>query len=106
MSFSFSASSAFSSFSRVSNSLCSLKDGFLLAVITGEEGSLIAFDGATSYITTPDSASLDLGTTGTIEAWVKLSSLNRWQSVIAKGNANRNELHNYALEISDANRYV
>jgi chitodextrinase len=73
---------------------------------SGKYGNAIAFDGATSYVTTPDSTSLDLGTTGTIEAWVKLSSLNRWQSVIAKGNANRNELHNYALEISNGNRYV
>ena len=36
----------------------------------------------------------------------KIDSVNRWQSVIAKGNANNNAVHNYALEISDANRFV
>ena len=37
---------------------------------------------------------------------MRVDDLKGWQGVIAKGNANRNELHNYALEISDANRYV
>ena len=37
---------------------------------------------------------------------MKINSVDRWQSVIAKGNANNNAVHNYALEISDANRFV
>ena len=40
---------------------------------------------------------------GTIEAWVKLDTLGRWHGVIAKGNANNNAAHNYALEITNDN---
>jgi alpha-mannosidase len=72
----------------------------------GKYGNAVAFDGSSGYIAVPDSSSLDAGNTGTIEAWVKVNSLNRWQSVIAKGNANNNAVHNYALEISNANRFV
>jgi hypothetical protein len=56
------------------------------------------------FVSVPDSATLDLGGTGTIEAWVRLNAINRWNSVIAKGNQNNDARHNYALEINDANR--
>ncbi len=71
----------------------------------GKYGTGIHFDGIDDYVSVPDSASLDIGNTGTIEAWVKLDALNRWNSVIAKGNANSNPVHNYALEINNANRF-
>ena len=37
---------------------------------------------------------------------MKLNAINRWNSVIAKGGTNNNWAHNYALEISNANRFV
>src|SRR5262249_21753203 len=43
---------------------------------------------------------------GTIEAWVRLSAVNRWNSVLAKGTANNNSLHNYALEVTNGNRFM
>src|SRR6185436_1250408 len=50
-----------------------------------------------------DSPALNLGNTGTIEAWVNPSSLGRWHGVIAKGAVNSDLAHNYALEIQPGN---
>jgi concanavalin A-like lectin/glucanase superfamily protein len=71
---------------------------------TGKYGNGLSFDGVNDFVSAADSASLDLAGTGTIEAWVKLDTLNRWHSVIAKGDQNSNARHNYALEITNANR--
>ena len=49
---------------------------------------------------------LDLGNTSRVEPWVKLNAINKSNSVIAKGGTNNNWAHNYALEISNANRFV
>ena len=72
----------------------------------GKYGGAINFDGANDYVRVADSASLDLGRTGTVEAWVKLDTLNRWQSVVAKGSANSDPSHNYAIELSNSNRWI
>jgi hypothetical protein len=58
------------------------------------------------HVRVADSSSLDLGGTGTVEAWVKLDSLDRWQAVVAKGDANLDQAHNYAIEVTNANRWV
>ncbi|MCI0349421.1 MAG: DUF1929 domain-containing protein [Acidobacteriales bacterium] len=73
---------------------------------TGKFGSGISFDGVNDHVLVPDRNSLDLGATGTVSAWVRLNQLNRWNSVIAKGSANNDALHNYALEINNANRFM
>jgi uncharacterized delta-60 repeat protein len=72
----------------------------------GKFGSAINFDGVNDYVRVADSASLDLGRTGTVEAWVKLDTLNRWHGVVAKGNTNSDSSHNYAVEISSSNRWL
>jgi chitodextrinase len=72
----------------------------------GQFGSALSFNGTSSFVTVPDAASLDLTTTGTMEAWVRLAGLNRWHGVIAKGNANSDPAHNYAIEIDNANRVI
>jgi glucose/arabinose dehydrogenase len=71
---------------------------------TGRYGNAISFDGVNDFVTAPDSASLDLTTTGTIEAWVRLNAVGRWHGLIAKGNANTDAAHNYALEVTNLNR--
>ena len=71
---------------------------------TGKVGNALSFDGTNDFVSVPDNATLDLGGTGTLAAWVRLDTLNRWHSVIAKGNANDSRVHNYALEITDTNR--
>jgi alpha-mannosidase len=73
---------------------------------SGKFGNAITFDGVDDYVVVSNGAGLDLGNTGTIEAWVKVNAVNRWNSVIAKGGSNNNWAHNYALEISNANRFV
>ena len=73
--------------------------------VAGKYGGAISFDGVDDHVRVADSASLDLGRTGTIEAWVKVTTLNRWHGVVAKGNANLDPAHNYALEITSANRW-
>src|SRR5262249_43527016 len=72
----------------------------------GKYGNGIQFDGTNGRITVADAASLDLGNTGTIAAFVRLDSLNRWHGVIAKGAANDDAAHNYALEINNSNRFL
>jgi hypothetical protein len=72
----------------------------------GKYGNAVSFDGVDDYLSAPDNTSLDLGNTGTIEAWVKINALNRWHSVMAKGNANSNPAHNYALEVTSGNRWM
>jgi alpha-mannosidase len=74
-------------------------------ITAGKYGGAIDFDGVNDYVRVADSASLDLGRTGTVEAWVKLDTLNRWQSVVAKGSANSDPSHNYAIELSSSNRW-
>ena len=61
------------------------------------------FDGVNDHISVPDAAALDLGNTGTIGVWVRLDTVGRWHGVLAKGNANNDAVHNYALEITDTN---
>jgi fibronectin type 3 domain-containing protein/azurin len=72
----------------------------------GQSGNALSFNGTSSFVSIPDAASLDLGSTGTIEAWVKLTSINRWNAVMAKGNTNNDPAHNYAIDISTANRVI
>jgi fibronectin type 3 domain-containing protein/azurin len=72
----------------------------------GQSGNALSFNGTTNFVTIPDAASLDLGGTGTIEAWVKLTSINRWNAVMAKGNTNNDPAHNYAIDINTANRVI
>jgi alpha-mannosidase len=73
---------------------------------TGRYGPGLSFDGVDDNVSVPDSSSLDLGGTGTIEAWFRLNSLNRWHGVISKGPSNTDAAHNYALEIDSANRFL
>src|SRR4051812_7924947 len=42
---------------------------------SGKNGKALAFDGSSSWVTVPDSTSLDLTSAMTLEAWVKPSSL-------------------------------
>jgi len=75
----------------------------------GQFGNALSFNpnsNPVTIVTIPDSASLDLGSTGTIEAWVRLTSINRWQAVMAKGNTNSDPAQNYAIEINPSNRVI
>jgi hypothetical protein len=76
------------------------------AWVAAKYGTGVKFDGIDDAITVPNGNFLALGSTGTIEAWVTVSQLNRWHSIVAKGNANNDALHNYALEINNANRFI
>lgn len=73
--------------------------------VVGKYDSGIQFDGVNDFVQAADSNSLDITAAGTIEAWVKVSALNRWHSVIAKGNVNNDNAHNYALELNNLNRW-
>jgi hypothetical protein len=44
----------------------------------------VDFDGSNDYLSLPDNADWDLGTTFTIEAWVKLDVLNNYNVIIAQ----------------------
>jgi chitodextrinase len=75
-------------------------------ITAGKYGGAIQFDGVDDHVRAADGASLDLGRTGTVEAWVKLDTLGRWQGVVAKGAANSEPSHNYAIELTSSNRWV
>ena len=73
---------------------------------SGKYGGAINFDGVNDFVQVADNASLDLGRTGTVEAWVKLDTLNRWHGIVAKGSANNDPSHNYAIELTSSNRWI
>ena len=51
----------------------------------GKFGSALTFDGVNDWVTVPDSASLDLSTRATLEAWVFPTSLgNAWRTAVMK----------------------
>ena len=68
----------------------------------GRFGGALSFDGIDDRVTVGSSPLLDL-TRGTVEAWVRLDTLGRWHGVVAKGNANSERSHNYAIEIDSGN---
>lgn len=70
----------------------------------GKYGKGIELDGISGYVSVPSSDVLNLKAAGTMEAWVKLSAINRWQAMIAKGDQTSSETMNYAMEISEDNR--
>ena len=72
--------------------------------VAGKYGQGLQFNGSTSFVSIPDAGSLDIGSTGTVEAWVNLAAINRWHGIVAKGSANSADSHNYALEVNSGNR--
>jgi hypothetical protein len=53
--------------------------------VTGKYGRALRFDGVNDMVTVPDSASLDLSSAMTIEAWVNPSALGKaWRTVVLK----------------------
>ncbi|MGH7391483.1 MAG: PQQ-dependent sugar dehydrogenase, partial [Candidatus Rokuibacteriota bacterium] len=79
----------------------SANNGILSGATWTAEG--LAFDGVDDFATVPDSPTLDLGAVGAIAVRVRLDSVGRWNGVIAKGSANSDPAHNYALEVVDIN---
>ena len=75
-------------------------------ITAGRHGGAIQLDGVNDHVRVSDSPSLDLGRTGTVEAWVKLDTLKSWQSVVAKGNVNNDPSHNYAIQLDNSNRWI
>ncbi|MGA2241282.1 MAG: LamG-like jellyroll fold domain-containing protein [Verrucomicrobiota bacterium] len=59
--------------------------------VKGEVGQAFAFNGTNSYVSIPDSPSLDSFTTSiTIETWIKFNQLTvdmNWEGIVAKGNS-------------------
>ena len=56
---------------------------------TGKYGGALSFNGTSSRVTIPDSASLQLTRAMTLEAWVNPTTVsNAWRDVIMKGNDN------------------
>jgi PKD repeat protein len=51
----------------------------------GRYGSALNFNGTSSMVTIPDSASLDLTGAMTLEAWVNPSAVGGWRDIIYKG---------------------
>ena len=64
----------------------------------GRFGSALDFNGSNSYVTVPDSSSLDLTNGMTLEAWVKPAQLGttNWRTVVLKQNS-ANSYFTYAL---------
>lgn len=51
---------------------------------TGKFGSALLFDGVNDWVSAPDSASLDLTTAMTLEAWVDPTTVSGWQTAVMK----------------------
>ena len=50
----------------------------------GKFGNALSFNGTNSWVTVADDASLDLTTGMTLEAWVRPTTINGWETVILK----------------------
>jgi|GEM_PF-403940 len=72
----------------------------------GRYGSALMFDGIDDHVSVPDAPALDLLGTGTIEAWIRLDTLDRWHGIVSKGVLNSDPMHNYALEVTSLNRFL
>jgi len=71
----------------------------------GKYASGVLFDGINDFISVPDSNSLHITGPGTLSAWIKLTALNRWHGLFAKGNVNDSgQGSNYGLEVTNANK--
>jgi hypothetical protein len=59
--------------------------------VTGEVGQAFSFDGMSSYVSIPNSPSLDTCVSSiTIETWIKLNQLtadSNWEGIVTKGNS-------------------
>ena len=51
---------------------------------SGRFGSALSFDGVNDWVTVADSASLDLSSGMTVEAWVRPSKAGGWRTVVCK----------------------
>lgn len=69
----------------------------------GKYGNGIDLNGRSGHVSIPNSDSLNIEADGTMEAWVKLGTVNRWHGIIAKGSATASEAMNYAMEITEDN---
>ncbi|MFC4118968.1 LamG-like jellyroll fold domain-containing protein [Nonomuraea zeae] len=58
--------------------------GTSTTVVDGKYGKALSFDGTSSWVTVPDTASLRLTTGMTLSAWVNPASVANWRSVVGK----------------------
>ncbi len=56
-------------------------------VDAGRFGKALSFDGVNDWVTIPDANSLDLTAGMTLEAWVKPTAINGWETVLLKESA-------------------
>ena len=62
----------------------SLSDATWAGATAGKFGNALCFNGSSSFVTIPDSSTLDLTTGMTLEAWVRPTTLASWNTVIFK----------------------
>ncbi|HEY7708553.1 MAG TPA: LamG domain-containing protein, partial [Candidatus Entotheonella sp.] len=72
-------------------------------VVNFADRRALDFDGTNDRVEIDDDDYLDISGNGTIAAWARRDAAGVWHSIVAKGDANFNYLHNYGLEIRDVN---
>ena len=73
--------------------------------LAGDTNTAAVFDGVNDYMTVPDSASLDVNSAVTVEAWLKRTKAS-WQVVVGKPGNGQSKFENYALWINSSNQAV
>lgn len=69
--------------------------------VNGKYSSALSFKGISDFVVT---VGPNLGSTGTMEAWVKFNKLGIWHGIIGKGQEDVNATQNYGLEMTNNNR--
>ena len=69
----------------------------------GKFGNALSFDGVGDYVEVPDSSSLDITGSITLEAWIYRTKSNNWQGIISKFQGEINQ-RSYLLYLDTTNK--
>jgi hypothetical protein len=75
--------------------------------LAGDSNTAASFDGMRSYMSVPESTSLNMSSAVTVEFWAKRRTIsNSYQVLVGKPGDGQSQNENYALWLSTSNKYI